>query len=208
MSDPLDSLGRARLVGATLLVLTFVVGVLAGAAGERLLERRAGPPPRAERENGAPRLPRVLEEMSLTAAQRAAIDSILASGRPRNEAIIAEVLPRFRAVGDSLHTAIRTVLTPAQAARFDAYLRSAEGTPELPPIESPARPAPPRVDDREDRRPPPDGGDRRRPPRDDRDGRRPPPRDDRDGRQPPPRDDRDGRQPPPHDDRDGRQPPA
>lgn len=188
MKDGLDYLGRARLQGLVLLVLIFLVGVLAGVAGERLLSRPRPAEPRAEDEGQRPRLPGVFEDMDLTPAQRAAIDSIIASGRPRNEAIVSSVLPRLRAVSDSLHQAIRAVLTPAQVAEFDAYLRAHPprlvGAP--PPSEEAVRPSaagPPRQtspgEGARDRRPPPPPGEGPPPP----DGNRPPPPD---GNPPPP----------------------
>jgi hypothetical protein len=191
MTDGLEYLGRARLQGLALLLLAFLIGALAGAAGDRLLTRPRPEGPRPQEHEGGARLPKVLEDMDLTPVQRAAIDSILASGRPRNEAIMNEVLPRFRAVGDTLHAGIRSVLTPAQAAEFDAYLKS----------HRPQTPPPPRDgegDAREGggppRRPPPAGeainrasrgGAPGSTPADERGERRPPP----DGAPPPPRPD-------------------
>jgi hypothetical protein len=201
MTDGIEYLGRARLQGVALLVLAFLVGVLAGAAADRLLTRPRPPELRPQETSGAPRLPKVLEDMDLAPAQRAAIDSILASGRPRNEAIMNEVLPRLRAVGDTLHAGIRSVLTPAQAAEFDAYLRSHR--PQTPPL---PRDGDRRVEDegRPPRRPPPageatDGAPRgpapRSAPAGERPDRRPPPSgEERDGRRPPPPD---GAPPPP-----------
>jgi hypothetical protein len=163
MTDGLEYLGRARLQGLTLLVVVFLVGVLAGAAGDRLLLRprpseQRPPEQRPPEPREGQRLPKVLEDMDLTPVQRAAIDSILASGRPRNEAIMNEVLPRLRAVSDSLQQGIRAVLTPAQAAEFNAYQRA----------HPPRMMAPSSQPPREGR--PPDGGtpggprDRRPPP--------------------------------------------
>jgi hypothetical protein len=195
MTDGFDYLGRARLQGLTLLAVAFLVGALAGAAGDRLLTRPrvAEPPPREAREG--PRLPSVLERMQLTAEQRATIDSILASGRPRNEAIVNEVMPRLRAVSDSLQEAIRAALTPAQAAEFDAYQRTHR--PRLGPAHDaamePVAPERGRV---------PAATDGERPPRSDperpgaADGRRPPPRREGEERRPPPQDG-DPRRPPP-----------
>ncbi len=178
MTDGLEYLGRARMQGLTLLLLAFVVGALAGAAGDRMLTRARppdGPPPESRAGGEGQRLPKVLEDMDLTGAQRAAIDSILASGRPRNEAIMATVLPRLRAVGDSLHAGIRAVLTPRQAAEFDAYLKTHRlQTPPPPrdaggrePEAGPRGEEPPERDAR-DRRPPP-------PPDQGHPDRRPPP---------------------------------
>jgi hypothetical protein len=205
MTDGLEYLGRARMQGLTLLLVAFLVGALAGAAGDRMLSRpRPRPPePRSEESQGRPRLPRVLEDMELTVLQRATIDSILASGRPRNEAVMNQVLPRLRAISDSLQQAIRAVLTPPQAARFDDYLRTHRpAVPPLPRVGGDVREgrAGPSVEsDRTgDPRPGPGRDDRRSPPRE---GAAPPPP--RDGAQPPPP--RDGAQPPPP--RDGAQPP-
>jgi hypothetical protein len=181
MSDGLEYLGRARAQGLTLLLLTFVVGILAGAAGDRLLSRPRppvpAPAPAPPGPVAGPRLPRVLEEMDLSPAQRTAIDSILAAGRPRAEAIMNEALPRLRAVGDSLQKSVRAVLTPAQVAAFDAYVKSHRGgmmgpPPGMPGGERLGRPqgGPPGA--MRDRFPPPPEG--FGPPRGPR-GRRPPP---------------------------------
>ncbi len=176
MTDGLEYLGRARMQGLTLLLLAFVVGALAGAAGDRMLTRARppdGPPPESRAGGEGQRLPKVLEDMDLTGAQRAAIDSILASGRPRNEAIMATVLPRLRAVGDSLHAGIRAVLTPRQAAEFDAYLKTHRPQPPPPrdaggrELEARPRGKEPPERDAPDRRPPP-------PPDQGRPDRRPP----------------------------------
>jgi hypothetical protein len=51
VNDGLDPRGRARMQGVLLLVVAFLVGTLAGIAGDRLLSRPAPPPPRLE---GAP----------------------------------------------------------------------------------------------------------------------------------------------------------
>ena len=193
MTDGLEYLGRARMQGLALLVLAFLVGALAGAAGDRVLSRSRSPRPQPQESQEKQRLPKVLEDMDLTPVQRAAIDSILASGRPRNEAIMNQVMPRFRAVSDSLRQAIRAVLTPAQATEFDAFLRSPQGRAPTPPAprqdlggardERPREATPPGEGSRErrppprreggppeggpgDRRPPPPPGDAPPPPRD------------------------------------------
>jgi Spy/CpxP family protein refolding chaperone len=124
MTEGIEYLGRARVQGIALLVVAFLVGVLAGAAGDRALARRhawhPGPP-------GGPRphgLPPMLDNLELTEAQRTSIDSLFQSYRPRTEAAMRETMPRLRAVADSLHAAIREVLTPEQRTRFDRDLKS------------------------------------------------------------------------------------
>ncbi len=188
MTNGLEYLGRARMQGLILLVLAFLVGVLAGVAGDRLMSRPRPPEPRPEGPRGRERLPKVLEDMDLTPAQRSAIDSILASGRPRNEAIMREVLPRLLAVSDSLHQGIRAVLTPAQVAEFNAYLRAH-------PPRLPGQPQPREGSDGAPGSGAPDGRQPGEEPRE----RRPPPRDDLGG---PP-----GGYPPGHVQPDDRRPP-
>src|SRR5262245_5251240 len=104
-------------------MVTFLVGVLAGFAGDRLLVGRdeawgppPGPPPGGPLMRGphGRGMPGPLAGLDLTDAQRATVDSLLEASRPRNEAIMREVMPRLRASADSLQHAIRAVLTPAQ----------------------------------------------------------------------------------------------
>ncbi|MEJ7813458.1 MAG: hypothetical protein WKG32_23825, partial [Gemmatimonadaceae bacterium] len=105
---------RARLVALALLVVAFLTGALAGGAAERVrrghvevrLRLRAGVPP-------------VFDKLGLTPAQRRRVEEILERGRPRTEAVMAELLPRVRAVTDSVDAEIRAVLTPEQRQALD-----------------------------------------------------------------------------------------
>ncbi len=138
MTEGLEYLGRARMQGVTLLLVAFVVGVLAGIAGDRVVTSR---PPDRPGPHGGPgpgggpprerRLPPPLEDMNLSAAQRAAAESLIALARPRNRAIMDEVIPRLRVVSDSLQLQVRALLTPEQQARFDAAVRERRGGPLL-----------------------------------------------------------------------------
>ncbi len=136
MSDGLEYLGRARMQGLGLLIVVFLVGVLAGAAGDRLLPLAGRPPrppfgppgpgsgpgpgPDAGPGFAGPRgLPGPLERMNLSDAQRRAIDSLLAQHRPRSQAIMRRVIPELRAEADSLRASIRAALTPDQRKAFD-----------------------------------------------------------------------------------------
>ncbi len=144
MTDGLEYLGRARMQGVTLLIVAFLVGVLAGVAGDRVMTSRPpdrpGPHGGPGREGGPPhgrRLPPMLEELGLSAEQHTAIESLLARVRPRNRAIMDEVMPRLRAVSDSLQAEIRALLTPEQQARFDASVLARSNRPMLLPPPEP-----------------------------------------------------------------------
>ena len=94
MTDGLECLGRARMQGLLLLLVVLLVGVLAGAAGDRLLSGGDGPRRFGPQRHGPPGprrgLPDVLERMELSAAQRDVIDSLLQAYRPRSEKELRE----------------------------------------------------------------------------------------------------------------------
>lgn len=105
---------RIWLKGALVLVATFAVGAVAGAAADHLVHRRslAGPRGRGPFQE--------FKQLGLTPAQCQAVDSVFQRGRPRIAAVLQEVEPRMRAVTDSIRAEVRTVLTPEQQARFDS----------------------------------------------------------------------------------------
>lgn len=122
-----ESLGRVRAKGIALLVIVFVVGVLAGTAFERVRARRAAPefrPPDAGMMGRlhAGRLPPMFQQLDLTADQRSRIIEIIERGRPRTDAVLGDMLPRLRAVTDSIHSEIRSVLTAEQLAHWDSLI--------------------------------------------------------------------------------------
>ncbi len=134
MADGIESLGRIRAKGLSLLAVTFAVGLLAGIAAERSLASRRTPDfpfrppggaeartgPGAMRSWGAGGLPRMFEELDLTEEQRTEIAAILERWRPRTEAFMEEMMPRLRATSDSARAEIRAVLTTEQVAQLDS----------------------------------------------------------------------------------------
>jgi Spy/CpxP family protein refolding chaperone len=124
MKNGVESLGRIRAQGVAILVLTFVVGVLVGFAGERVRGARRAVPPPVPPELGPGvtgrfrqgNLPTMFGELNLTPDQVGQIAAILESGRPRSDAVML----RLRAVTDSIRQEVRGVLTPEQAARWDS----------------------------------------------------------------------------------------
>lgn len=128
MKEGVESLGRVRAQGIALVVVVFLAGVLAGVAGDRLLAaRRAPEPPPPDMTMLRPlrrgTLPGMFRQLNLTLAQRRRILEILEQGQPQTEGILREMLPRLRAVTDSVHMEIRAVLTEEQATRLDSLLQ-------------------------------------------------------------------------------------
>ena len=128
MKNGIETLGRIRAQGIAILLLTFVVGVLVGFAGERTRSaRRSVPPPvppgiapemTARFRQG--NLPAMFRQLNLTPEQVRQIATIMENGRPRSDAVLEEMLPRLRAVTDSIRQEVRAVLTPEQAAVWDS----------------------------------------------------------------------------------------
>ncbi len=122
MKQGVESLGRIKLQGIALLFLALVVGILAGAAGERLRATREEPGRPFARGPGMFRpgeLPPWYEELDLTPEQREKITEILEQTRPLTDSIMREMLPRIRAVTDSIRAEIGSLLTPEQREKLD-----------------------------------------------------------------------------------------
>lgn len=111
---------RMRLAGMALLGVTFVVGMLAGAAfGGRVLnagEPEARKAEECRRERGPHH---VFDQLELSPEQRTRIDGIMARRRARTDSLWRTDGARIRAAVDSTRAEIRAVLTPQQAAEYD-----------------------------------------------------------------------------------------
>ena len=95
----------------------FIAGAAVGVAGDRTMEHSRGP------RRG---LDRMARDLDLTAAQRAAFDTILENRRKQMRELFAPIRPQMDslvALGekarDSTHEQLRRVLTPEQRAKFD-----------------------------------------------------------------------------------------
>lgn len=128
-----DLPGNARLHrgvrAAALLLVTFLAGTVAGFAPtyfrrEAALGGVASPYDMRLRVGND--LPPAFEELGLTPTQRSALVQILVRARPRTDAVLADVLPRLRAITDSVDTAMRAVLRPEQRERL-SHLRGTRG---------------------------------------------------------------------------------
>ncbi len=124
MKDGLESLGRVRAKGFALLLITFLVGGLAGVTLERVIAaRRApepGPPLGMMRPGMEVPFPRMFRDLGLTPEQQSRIREIMEESRPRTEQLLSETMPRLREHTDSVRREIRAVLTPEQAAKMDS----------------------------------------------------------------------------------------
>lgn len=125
MKEGLDALGRVRAQGIALLFITFLVGVLAGFAAERVRTARAapedGPVPGTAFRPG--HLPPMFRHLDLTPEQREEVLAIIAARRPQTQEILDEMLPRLRAVTEATEDEIRAVLSAEQAAAWDSLLQ-------------------------------------------------------------------------------------
>lgn len=113
--------GRVRLLGFSLLAITFVAGALAGAA----IDRAVGDEPQASEaqqdRRGDDQRGRswLIDRVEMSDAQRASIDSILELRAQRMRAVWREVEPQLDAISDSARAEIMDVLTPEQRAEYD-----------------------------------------------------------------------------------------
>ena len=117
------------LRGVAILVMTLVAGVAAGFAMERAVlgpeaevrESRGGD---RGGDRGGPSRGRyesvLYNQLDLTPAQRAQIDSAIERGRRETDAYWARVEPEMRSIVDSTRARIRAVLTAEQLARYDS----------------------------------------------------------------------------------------
>jgi Spy/CpxP family protein refolding chaperone len=131
----------ARTQAIVLLLLVGTSGALAGVVGDRLLLERGssaqqpaaqegppGGPPGGQPGDGTPwrweaqpgdrYADRLAESLELTAAQRAAIDSIVDEQQERVEELNREIQPRFRAIAQETRAGIEAVLTEEQRQRL------------------------------------------------------------------------------------------
>lgn len=110
---------RMRLVGLSVLIVTFVAGALAGVAMDRVIAAddtvEARPAPRGERDR---QRRYVIDQVEMAADQRAAIDTIL----ERRAARIRTVWKEMESITDSTRAEIMSVLTPEQRTDYERRL--------------------------------------------------------------------------------------
>ena len=107
---------RVRVLGSIVIVLAFVAGIVTGMAIER--RPRLGVNVTVAATNA---IPRELERLGLTDAQRGQLGPILTRGRDRVMTVVRDFEPRMRDAMDSTEVEISAVLTEAQRAELAAY---------------------------------------------------------------------------------------
>lgn len=114
--------GRARsaVVAALLLAATFITGIVAGIAADRMVLVREGRIlPREGMRFVSARIVRAMDrELDLTDAQRADVEKILAARQSRIERVWKDLRPQIRAEIDRTNREIEAVLTEEQKPKF------------------------------------------------------------------------------------------
>lgn len=112
--------GGTRMVGAGVLMATFLVGALAGAAVDRVLSADEADASRDGRDDDERSY--VIDEVEMSTEQRATIDGILERRSQRMRDVWRESAPRLSAITDSARIEIMDVLTPEQQAEYERRL--------------------------------------------------------------------------------------
>ena len=107
---------RSRVLGSVVIVLAFVAGIATGVAIER--RPRQGVNVTVMATNG---IPRELEALDLTDAQRVQLRAILTRGRDRVLTVVQEFEPKMRGAMEATEVEIGSVLTESQRAELAAY---------------------------------------------------------------------------------------
>jgi Spy/CpxP family protein refolding chaperone len=121
--SPNPGLGsRTRLIGAGLLVATFLAGALAGTAVQVVL---ANETPAQKEERGRPHdcdrgpRPSPFQGLGLTSDQESRIDAVLENRKVQLDVFWKQHGPRMRAITDSTRAEIQSILTPEQRSEMD-----------------------------------------------------------------------------------------
>ena len=106
---------RIRIVAAVVLVITFVLGAVAGASiwyfGVVSQER-------CHHKGGFPHA----QELALSDTQQKAFDDILKKYRPELDEIMAASYPKIREVKERMDAELRALLSPQQQIKFDEMI--------------------------------------------------------------------------------------
>lgn len=109
---------------AILLVTTFILGALAGAAGMAVAERR-NERPRWERRSDW-YLDHLSRNLDLSAAQRDSVGAVLGQYRPVMDSLMQEIRPRLDTVRAAMREAIAAQLSPGQRDKYEEMRKQHE----------------------------------------------------------------------------------
>lgn len=105
------------------LAAIFVLGVVVGALGERLVERRWGWEHQSWQERRAHVVDRFTKELNLTPQQRDQLARILDETGQQYQALHEQVRQQYNAIRQSGRQRIREILTPEQRTRFEEIVK-------------------------------------------------------------------------------------
>ncbi len=115
---------KAKMVAGTALVLLFGSGVVVGLAWDRTASAGTPEEVRTEEESrgreGRRRM--VVDNVGLSALQKAEVDSLVVFHRQRMSDLDTEFRPRYRAVIHDLREEIKQVLTDDQRVQYEVLL--------------------------------------------------------------------------------------
>lgn len=107
---------KAQLI----IVMTFVLGVVVGAAGQYLfLQNTSSKPANANQEQ----IDEMARAVHLTPAQRNEVEQMLAESRQQYQVLREQMRPQFVAVRDATRKRIHSILPPEQQVLFEQWTR-------------------------------------------------------------------------------------
>jgi len=112
---------RVRLLGFLVVALAFVAGIATGVAYQRRPRAGLNVTVTATATNA---MPRELEDLGLTDAQRGQLREALTRGRTRVLGVVQSFDPAMKAAMDTTEREIGAVLTEAQRASLAEYRRA------------------------------------------------------------------------------------
>ncbi|MEX2182382.1 MAG: hypothetical protein WD771_10095 [Gemmatimonadaceae bacterium] len=114
---------RTQVLALAFFVATAAAGVAIGITADRWFLRE-----RTERQWGDQRAmrARLADDLRMTEAQRAQLDSVLDGRNRQYDSLMAPVRPGLDSLGAATRQRIRQLLTPEQQATYDQMLRERE----------------------------------------------------------------------------------
>ncbi len=115
---------KAKMVAGTALVLLFGSGVVVGLAWDQTASAVTPDEARTREasEEGRGRRRMIVDNVGLSALQKAEVDSLVVFHRKRMSDLDTEFRPRYRAVIHDLREEIKQVLTDDQRVRYEVLL--------------------------------------------------------------------------------------
>ncbi len=117
---------KTRREAAVLVLVVFLLGVVLGGVGNHIWGERVWGHTNA-RPNGRPPRNQVISDMTreleLTPDQQSRLRTIIDETRTKWGALYAPMLPEHEKIRQECHNQIRSILTPEQQQKFDAFMQ-------------------------------------------------------------------------------------